>query len=372
MAEESGQEKTLEASHRKLQQARERGDLPMSREGSSFGIYAAMLLLLWLAGSMVGGRVGDLLLPLVEQPEAFLLLNEEGLRQAGASLAQALALALLPVFGLLVAGSLLPHLLQNTVVLAPERLRVKLSNISPLAGMRRIFGLKALFEFGKNLLKALAVAAACWLVGVPLYEQSAALAGLDPAAFPTLAGEALATILFAVTAVSLVVAAIDISFQRFEYHRRQRMTIQEMREELRSTDGDPHVKAAQKKRRRQVSQRQMLADVPRSTVVITNPTHFAVALRYERGQDDAPVCLAKGTDRLALRIREQARAAGVPVMEDRPLARALHASVEVGQIIPPDHFEAVAKVIGIVWAQKGLRPASPRQGQGSRDQTSQK
>lgn len=358
MAEESGQEKTLEASARKLQQARERGDLPISREGSSFGLYAAMLLILWLGGGMVAGHVSGLLLPLIEQPEAFLLLTEEGYRQAGAALAQALAIALLPVFGLLLAGSLLPHLLQNSVVFAPERLQARLSNLSPLSGMKRLFGPKALFEFGKNLVKALAVAAACWAVGVPLYTQSVALAGLDPAAFPALVSEAIVTILFAVTAVSLVVAAADISFQRFEYRRRQRMTIQEMREELRSTDGDPHVKAALKKRRRGFSQRKMLADVPGSTVVITNPTHFAVALRYERGQDDAPVCVAKGTDRLALRIREQAKAAGVPVMEDKPLARALYASVEVGQIISPAHFEAVAKIIGIVWAQKGLRPAS--------------
>lgn len=357
MAEESGQEKTLDASARKLQQAREKGDLPISREGSSFGLYAAMLLVLGLSGGTIAQHVTTLLLPMIEQPEAFLLLTEEGYRQAGWALVQALALALLPVFALLMAGSLLPHLMQNTIVVAPDRLEVRLSHISPLAGMKRLFGLKALFEFGKNLLKAGAVAAACWLVGTPLYEQSAALAGLDPAAFPGLATTAIVTILFAVTAVSFLVAAIDITFQRFEYQRRQRMTIQEMREEMRSTDGDPHMKAALRKRRRQFSQRQMMADVPKSTVVITNPTHFAVALRYERGEDHAPVCLAKGTDRLALRIRERAQAAGVPIMEDKPLARALHASVEVGQAIPPLHFEAVAKIIGIVWAQKGFRPA---------------
>lgn len=355
MSEESGQEKTLDASPRKLQQAREKGDLPISREGSSFGLYAAMLMALGLAGGLVGRRVAEVLLPLLEQPEAFLELTEEGYRQAGAAVIQALALALLPVFGLLLAGSLLPHLAQNTIVVAGERLRPKWSHLSPMAGVKRLFGLKALFEFAKSIVKALAVAAACWIVGKPIYDRSAELAAVDPAAFPELALQGMLALLFAVTLVGGLVAAVDISFQRFEYHRRQRMTLQEMREELRSTDGDPHVKAALKRKRRQFSQRRMMADVPGATVVITNPTHYAVALRYERGEDAAPVCVAKGVDHLALRIRELAQGAGVPLIEDRPLARGLYATVEVGQPIPPAHFEAVARVIGIVWAQKARR-----------------
>jgi flagellar biosynthetic protein FlhB len=355
MAEESGQEKTLDASQRKLEQARQKGDVPISREGSSFGVYAAMLMALGLAGGTIAQHLADVLVPILEQPEAFLELTEEGYRHAGAAVIQALAMALLPVFFLLVVGSLLPHLLQNSIVVATERLRIKGSNLSPLAGFKRIFGLKALFEFGKSLLKALAVAGACWVVGKPLYDQSGALAALDPAAFSGLATQALVAVIFAVTLVAAVVAAIDISFQRFDYARRQRMTFQEMREESRATDGDPHMKAAQRKKRRQASQRRMMQDVPTATVVITNPTHFAVALRYERGRDDAPICVAKGVDMLAKRIRELARESGVTVLEDKPLARALHASVEVGEVIPPAHFEAVAKIIGIVWAQKGLR-----------------
>lgn len=363
MAEESGQEKTLDASQRKLQQAREKGDLPVSREGSVFGLYAAMLLALGLAGGLIGERVSLVLLPLIEQPEAFLDLTGEGYRQAGAAFIEALAVALLPVFGLLLAGSLLPHLAQNTVVMAGERLRPKWSHLSPLAGMKRLFGLKALFEFAKSLTKMLAVGLTCWIVGRPLYERSAQLAAVDPAVFPALAMQSAIAVVFAVTLVSGVVAAIDIAFQRFEYHRRQRMTLQEMREELRATDGDPHVKSALKRKRRQMSQRRMMADVPTATVVITNPTHFAVALRYERGEDAAPVCVAKGVDHVALRIRELAGAAGVMLIEDRPLARGLYASVEVGQAIPPAHFEAVARIIGIVWAQRkrggaGLRHAA--------------
>jgi flagellar biosynthetic protein FlhB len=354
MSEDSGQEKTLDASHRKLEQARQKGDVPSSREGSSFGLYAAMLLAIGLAGSLAARRIGEVLVPLIEQPEAFLDLNELGYRAAGHAALQAIGIALLPVFGLLVVGALLPHLLQNTVVVSAERLRPKLSHVSPMAGLKRIFGLKALFEFGKSLLKAGAVALACWVVGRPLYEDSAGMAALDPAAFPPIVFHMIVAVLGAVTLVAAVVAAVDIGFQRFDYARRQRMTLQEMREEMRSTEGDPHVKAARRKRQRQGSQRRMMADVPTATVVLANPTHFAVALRYQRGEDDAPVCVAKGVDALALRIRALAEASGVAVIEDKPLARALYASVELGGPIPPAHFEAVAKVIGIVWAQQGL------------------
>ena len=150
MAEDTGQEKTLDASPRKLAQAREKGDVPASREGSSFGLYAAMLLAIGLAGGLAARRMAEVLLPLVEQPEAFLDLTQQGLQRAGQAALQAMGLALLPVFGLLVAGALLPHLLQNTVVVSGERLRPKLSHVSPMAGLKRIFGLKALFEFGKR------------------------------------------------------------------------------------------------------------------------------------------------------------------------------------------------------------------------------
>ncbi|WP_159999063.1 flagellar biosynthesis protein FlhB [Roseomonas sp. 18066] len=356
MAEETGQEKSLDASPRKLQQARERGDLPMSREGSSFGLYAMVLLLLGLAGGVIGGRFSAVLLPMLEQPEAFLDFNERGFERAGAAVLEALTIVLLPVFGLLVAGSLVPHLLQNNLVLAPERLEPKLSHLSLIAGFKRLFGLKGFFEFGKNLVKALAVAAACWAVALPLYEQSPYLAALDPVAFPHLVVGALSTMLGAITLVAALVAIIDISFQRFEYGRRQRMTHQEMREEMRATDGDPHMKAALRKKRRQLSSRKMLADVPKATVVITNPTHFAVALRYERGKDAAPVCVAKGVDRMARRIREVAAGAGVAVMEDKALARALHAGMEIGDAIPAVHFEAVARLIGIVWTRQNRGP----------------
>lgn len=351
MAGEDGQEKTLEASPRKLEEARRKGDLPMSREGSVFGVYGAALLALGLAGGAVATQVATTLLPLLEQPEAFLDFEREGLEAAGAAVLKALAIALAPVFGLLLVGSLAPYFAQNTIVFAGARIAPKASHLSPAKGVKRILGAKALFEFGKSMVKGIAVGVACWAVALPIFDESASLVMVDPAAFLALAPRHLVTVLFAVTLVAGVVALADVSFQRFDYARRQRMSLQEMKEEMRSTDGDPHVRGMRRARQRKLAQRRMMADVPKAAVVITNPTHFAVALRYERGKDAAPICVAKGTDAVALRIREAAAKAGVPLMEDRPLARALHAGTEIGQAIPREHFEAVARIIGLIWSR---------------------
>ena len=351
MAEEDGQEKTLEASPRKLEEARKKGDTPVSREGGVFGLYMAMLLAIFLAGGTVATAMGTTLLPLLEQPDAFLELDLKGYEMAGAAVLRALALALAPVFLLLMIGALAPYYLQNTIVVAGTRLAPKFSNISPMAGLKRLFGIKALFEFGKSLVKGIAVAAATYLVARPVFDQSSAFAALDPAAFLHLVPEHIVAVLLAVTLVAGVIAGVDVAFQRFEYSRRQRMSLQELKEELRSTDGDPHFKMMRRARQRKMAQGRMMSEVPKATVVITNPTHFAVALRYDRGKDAAPVCVAKGVDEVALRIRERATEAGVPLIEDRPLARALHAGTELGATIPREHFEAVAKIIGLIWSR---------------------
>ena len=352
MAESDGQEKTLDASPRKLEEARRKGDVPVSREGGVFGLYVAMLLALGLAGGEVATQFAATLLPMIEQPDAFLELEREGYEAAGQAVLRALAIGIAPVFGLLVAGSLAPYFLQNTIIAATARLAPKVSNISPARGLGRLFGMRALFEFGKSMVKGIAVAAACWAVARPILEESAGLAALDPVAFLHIAPGHIVTVLFAVAAVAGVVAAIDVTFQRFDYMRRQRMSLQEMKEEMRSTEGDPHVKSMRRARQRKMAQQRMMTEVPRATVIITNPTHYAVALRYDRAKDAAPVCVAKGTDLVARRIREIAEAAKVPLVEDRPLARALHAGVEIGETIPREQFEAVAKIIGLIWSRR--------------------
>jgi flagellar biosynthetic protein FlhB len=351
--QDSGQERTLEPTPRKLEQARRRGDVPTSREGSAAGVMLAALLGVLLVGGMTAQTVGGLILPMLERPETFLDFTEAGWRAASGEVAKALAVAIAPLLGMAVAGALVPHLLQNSVVVAGERIKPKFSNLSPGRGFKRILGGRALFEFAKALVKMLAVGAACYAVGRGLYDDSLSLVAVDLAAAPVLARDALVGILLAATLVGAIVAGVDVPYQHWSWRRKQRMSFQEMKEEMRSTEGDPHIKARLRALRRQRARRRMMQDVPKASVVITNPTHYAVALRYRRGQDAAPVVVAKGQDLVALKIREVAQKHGVAVVQDPPLARALHAAVDIGEVIPQAHFEAVAKIVGLVWARRG-------------------
>ena len=359
MAQGDGEDRTLEASARKLEQARERGDIPVSREGSAAGVYIAALIGLLLTGGLTARRIGDIMLPMLDQPDALLEATPQGWQSAANDVVLALGLAIVPFFGLAFAGAFLPHLLQNSITVATQRIAPKLSNLSPAAGFKRLFSLRALFEFGKTLLKATAVAIACFIVARPIYDRSIGLVAADLAVLPQMLQEALLALLLAATLVAVFIAGIDVPYQHWTHRRRMRMTMQEMKDELRLSEGDPRTKLRQRKLRRQRSQRRMMHEVPKATVVVTNPTHFAVALKYERGKDVAPVVVAKGADLIALRIRQIAEDHKVAIVENPPLARALHGTVEIGEVIPQEHFEAVAKVIGLVWAQRGRPPGVP-------------
>jgi flagellar biosynthetic protein FlhB len=358
VAQADGDDRTLEASARKLEQARSDGDVPVSREGSAAGVNVAALIALLFTGGLSARRIREILLPMLDQPNAFLDATPLGWQAAVGDVVVALGLAIVPFFGLVFAGALLPHLLQNSITVATRRIAPKLSNVSPIAGFKRIFSLRALFEFAKALVKAGAVGVACFMAARPFYERSISLVPTDLAVLPQMLQEALLALLFATTLVALFIAGIDVPYQHWIHRRRMRMTFHEMKEEMRSTEGDPRTKLRQRKVRRQRSQRRMMHDVPKATVVVTNPTHFAVALKYERGKHVAPVVVAKGADLIALRIRQVAEQHDVAVVENAPLARALHGSVEIGDVIPQEHFEAVAKVIGLVWAQRARPPGS--------------
>jgi flagellar biosynthetic protein FlhB len=308
---------------------------------------------LLVLGGPIARRIGEIVLPMLEQPDALLDLTAEGWGQAGRAVALALALAILPFFALTLGGALLPYVLQNAVAVSTDRIMPKLSNLSPGSGFKRIFSGRSLFEFAKNLTKMLVVAVATWTIARPIYEGSVGLVSTDLGQLPDMMLHAVFMIVLAATTVSVVIAGVDVPFQQWSYRRRLRMTLQEMRDELRESEGDPHVRARRRSLRRKRAQQRMMHDVPKATVIITNPTHFAVALRYRRGEDVAPVVVAKGVELIALRIREVAKANGVTIIENPPLARALHAAVEIGDVIPREHFEMVAKIIGLVWAQRG-------------------
>lgn len=355
MSGSESEERRFDPSPRRLQQARERGDVPVSREGSSAGVYVAALLGVLLAGGPIASQLGDILVPLLDQPDHLLNITTDGWQQVGYAMAKALGLIVAPFFILLAVGAFMPYILQGSITLSLERLAFKPSHLSPAAGVKRILSVRSLVEFAKSLVKVGAIAVACFVLLRPLYQRSIGYVAIDLAFLPKMLQDSIVQVLLAATVIALAIAGLDIPYQHISYLNRMRMTLQEMKDEMRSSEGDPHLKMRLKRLRRQRARRRMMQAVPKATVVITNPTHFAVALKYERGKDVAPIVVAKGVDLIARRIKEVAAEHGVAVMENPPLARALHASVEIGEVIPNEHFEAVAKIIGIVWARRTHR-----------------
>lgn len=359
MSEHDSAERTFDPTPRRIEAARARGDVPTSREGSSAGLLIAALLAVALAGDSIVRRVAETLLPFLQDPAGFADLTANGLRGLAGSVVSAIAIAFAPFVLLILAAALAPHVILGRIVLAPERIRLDFTRLSPRQGLHRLFSAQAWFEFAKSIVKMLAVGVACYAVLRPFYDRAAELVVVDPGAFPVLLRRSLTALLLAISLVAGAVAAVDIPYQQWSYRRRLRMTREEMREESRASEGDPQIKARRNKLRRLRRRRRMMADVPLASVVIVNPTHFAVALRYQRGTDAAPVVVAKGMDWIALRIREIAARHRVPLVEDALLARALHAGAEIGEMIPREHFEAVARIIAVILGHK--RPSAPGQ-----------
>jgi flagellar biosynthesis protein FlhB len=264
-------------------------------------------------------------------------------QKIGTELIAAVALPFLVLTLAALAGNIVQHRLTWSF----ETLKPKLSKISPAGGLKRIFSKQSLANLGKGLVKVVLVGSVLIALMWPERGRLEALTQSDLSVILPLSLSLTLKLLGAVVAMLAVVAAADYLFQYRQWHERQRMSLRELKEEFKQTEGDPAIKGKMKQVRQVRMRRRMIAAVPKAAVVITNPTHYAVALEYERGMD-APVCVAKGVDAMALKIREVAGKHSVPIVENPPLARALHATVEVDQQIPPEHYKAVAEVIRYV------------------------
>ncbi len=348
------EQKTEEPTEKRLREAMERGDVPRARDVGLFTTMAAAWLIAAAAAPRAAAGIAGVLLPLIENPDDIRLDGSPfDVLHSLRWLIGGVAAALLPVAGLLVAGAVASALGQGPFVAAGERIRPKLSNLSPAAGWKRLFGRHALVEFLKSLVKLAVIAGAVWFAVAPYISWTEGIVGMDVAALPNLLRDLTLRLLLAVLLATVVMAAVDVLWNRLEWRKRLRMSVQELKDEFKQTEGDPHLKARLRDIRRERSKRRMMANVPRATVVIANPTHFAVALEYDRARMPAPVCLAKGADLVALRIRAVAEENGVPVVENPPLARALYASAEVDGVIPLQHYQAVAEVMMYVLRLKG-------------------
>ena len=231
------------------------------------------------------------------------------------------------------------------------RLKPKLSKISPAAGATRIFGKQAAANFAKGIFKLIALGIVMAAVLWPEHHRLESMVRFDPAAILDVTTSLTLRLLGAVVAMLAVVAIADYFFQYRQWYERQKMSLQEMKQEFKQSEGDPHVKGRLRQLRHARMKKRMMTAVPKASVIITNPTHYAVALSYERGMP-APICVAKGVDLIARKIREIATEHDIPIVENVPLARALYATVEIDAEIPVEHYHAVAEIIGYVM---GLR-----------------
>ena len=351
MAEGSDPEsKTEEATPRKLEDARKKGDVAKSPDVAAAMSLAGAVAVLLIGGGYFSQQMAEDMLPFLAEPHAMLGGLEAG---AGVEIGMRAVWAVTPFLAALmlavIIGGVGGNLAQSGFMFTAEKLKPKWSSVSPLSGLKRIYGPDGIVQFIKTFLKLIAIGAVCWWVLKPHTREFENLAAMSPAMILPFARDLAGSLMIAALIFLGFTAGADFIWQKFRFAKRMRMTKEETKEDYKQTEGDPHVKGKLRQIRMQRSRQRMMQAVPTATVIVTNPTHYSVALRYEPDQGDgAPICVAKGVDAVALRIRELAKESGVPIVENVPLARALYATVEVDEVIPREHFEAAAKVIGFV------------------------
>jgi flagellar biosynthetic protein FlhB len=351
MADENdSSDKTEDPTQKRLDEALERGDVAKSQEINTwFVIAGATLILSTFSGSIGGGIV---------VPLRNLIANSWMIPADGPgllSLARNLEYAVIAAIGvpllLLAFAAIAGNMMQHRLVWSGEALKPKFSKISPAAGAKRIFGKQAAVNFAKGVFKLIALGAVMTAILWPERLRMESMVRLDPSVLLGTTTGLTQQLMGAVVAMLAVVALGDYLFQYRQWFERQKMSLQEMKQEFKQSEGDPHIKGRIRQLRQSRMKKRMMAAVPKASVIITNPTHFSVALSYESGMS-APVCVAKGADNIAFKIREVAKAHDIPIVENVPLARALYATVDIDDEIPVEHYHAVAEIIGYVM---GLR-----------------
>jgi flagellar biosynthetic protein FlhB len=342
---QDGAERSHEATPQKLEEARRKGEIVKSQDLAVAASYLGVLACLFLLAPAIGRRMADLGGTLLSQADVLSRpLREGGAGRAGAILGETLWITTL-LMAAPAALVVVVLLAQRAFVVAPTKLAPKLQRISIVANAGNKFGPTGLFEFAKSAAKMAILGAILTIFLIRNADRIVSAAALDPRSVPSLLADVLIDFAIPVTLVMMAIAAIDYAWQRHSHLSKNRMTRQEVMDEMKRSEGDPQLKAQRRQRAQEIAMNTMLSDVPGATVVVTNPTHYAVALKWSPTDPSPPVCVAKGVDAIAARIREAAEGAGVPLFPDPPTARALHAEVEVGDPIDRAHFAAVAAAI---------------------------
>jgi flagellar biosynthetic protein FlhB len=340
-------QRTEEPTAKRLEEARRKGDAPRSPEIAAALSLAAAGLSLWLLAPAAAQAIAAAGAAFLDHPHA-IAADGAALARLFGALALTLAAAVAGIAALLTVAGLAANLAQARPVLVWSRVKPSWKRLSPIEGAKRVFGPAALVNLAKGIGKIAIVGAILSFALIPDQHRLAAVSDADARSALSLAQiEILKLIAYSLAALA-VIAALDYAWARREWRRRLRMTREEVRREWRESEGDPQIKGRQRQIRETRARRRMMAAVKDATVLLMNPAHYAVALKYEPDRDRAPLCVAKGLDEIALRLRAEAERAGVPVIENPPLARALYGAVEIDEEIPVEHYEAVAKVIGFV------------------------
>ncbi|UWR22366.1 flagellar biosynthesis protein FlhB [Sulfitobacter sp. S190] len=346
-------EKSFEATAHKLQEARKKGEIALSNDLLSAAAYLGLLVALVAAGSFSVDRVTSTMIVLLDQSSRLSeLFFAGGAAAPVGGLLQRIGGGLLPVFALPAIGVILALIAQKAPVFAPTKLAPKLSRISIISNAKNKFGRSGLFEFFKSFVKlcifstSLTIFLKVWMPDMISALQT------GPQIVIGLLAKLFIGFLLVVVLVSAAIGSIDAIWQHAEHMRKNRMSRKEITDETKNSEGDPHLKQERRQRALSASQNQMMKDVPSADVIIVNPTHYAVALKWSRAPGEAPVCVAKGVDEIAATIRRVAQDANVPIHSDPPTARALHATIEIGQEIEHGHFAAVAAAIRFAEAMR--------------------
>ena len=355
MAEEQDDsQKTEDPTSRRLDEARNRGQVANSREVNNLLMLGVFSMSVLLFGGSAAGAIYKATMPFIESPDLvpadFEHLVALGWKLLGVLLvagAVPLVLALIAAIG---AGYL-----QFGLVFSADGIMPKLDKISPFAGLKRMFSMRSLAEFVRGLLKLAVVGSVAMFLILPEVAHLNKLIGMEMVQLLAETKALLAKLLIGVVSIVAAIAAIDVIYQRLQHMREMRMSRQEIKDEFKETEGDPLVKGRLRQLRMERTRRRMMAQVPQSDVVVTNPTHYAVALKYDPNSMGAPKMMAKGVDQVAAKIREIAKEHGIPIVENPPLARGLFAAVDVDEEVTPEFYKAVAEVISYIFKLKRRR-----------------
>lgn len=357
--EQDESSKTEEPTAKRLEEARKRGQVAVSREVNSWFVLLAATIALGGLGPGLATQ-GKAMIEAFVGGAHLMRIEHSSFQAMAIDLCAAVALAAGPVLLAAAFAGVAAGIVQVGWLFAPGAMKPEWSKVSPLKGLQRLFSPASLVEFAKGVVKMVLVGWACWYAVAPTIADLPLFALREISAALHVIADLAMRLLIAAVSVMALIAAIDFGYQKLRIMREMRMSRTEIRDEFKEQEGDPMVKAKLRQIRQERSRRRMMAAVPKADVVITNPTHYAVALKYDRDVMAAPVVVAKGTDGVALRIRQLAKENGVPIVENPPLARALHATVDLDSAIEPEHYKAVAEIISYVWKLRPSRHGSAR------------